>query len=226
MMPGTAIVQNLVMFTVGTGIGGGLVLGGRVYRGATGAAGELGHTLIGADLSQEAPTSGGSRGAGRSSRWPPGGSWTGWRGRWRSFTPNRRWAASRPPPEAVDGHDAVEAPGGRRRPSGRSARSASASGSGSPTRSTRSTRTSWPSAGAIGRRGAAARPGPRDGDALRIARGRGEDRDPAGPTREPRWSPRGGAARRPRARRSGRDHPSTRTDGWGMSAVSAPENPF
>ncbi len=55
---GTAVVQNLVMFTVGTGIGGGLVLGGRVYRGATGAAGELGHTLIGADLSGAPPPSG------------------------------------------------------------------------------------------------------------------------------------------------------------------------
>jgi glucokinase len=42
--------ENLVMFTVGTGIGGGLVLGGRVYRGATGAAAELGHTLVGLDL--------------------------------------------------------------------------------------------------------------------------------------------------------------------------------
>jgi len=49
---GRAIVQNLVMFTVGTGVGGGLVLGGRVYRGSTGAAGELGHTLIGASFGE------------------------------------------------------------------------------------------------------------------------------------------------------------------------------
>ncbi len=48
-------IQNLVMFTVGTGVGGGLVLGGRVYRGATGAAAEVGHTLIGLDLSDGAP---------------------------------------------------------------------------------------------------------------------------------------------------------------------------
>jgi glucokinase len=48
-------VQNLVMLTVGTGIGGGLVLGGRLYRGATGAAGELGHTLIGAESKDGAP---------------------------------------------------------------------------------------------------------------------------------------------------------------------------
>jgi glucokinase len=52
---GRAVVENLVMFTVGTGIGGGLVLGGRVYRGATGAAGELGHTLIGIDLDDGTP---------------------------------------------------------------------------------------------------------------------------------------------------------------------------
>jgi glucokinase len=55
---GRALVQNLVMFTVGTGIGGGLVLGGRVYRGATGAAGELGHTLIGIGLADGAPQPG------------------------------------------------------------------------------------------------------------------------------------------------------------------------
>jgi glucokinase len=48
-------VTDLVMFTLGTGVGGGLVLGGRVYRGATGAAGELGHTLIGARLDHGAP---------------------------------------------------------------------------------------------------------------------------------------------------------------------------
>jgi glucokinase len=48
-------VRDLVMITVGTGIGGGLVLGGRVYRGATGAAGEIGHTLIGAALERGAP---------------------------------------------------------------------------------------------------------------------------------------------------------------------------
>jgi glucokinase len=52
---GRAVVQNLVMFTVGTGVGGGLVLGGRVYRGSTGAAGELGHTMVGADLAKGAP---------------------------------------------------------------------------------------------------------------------------------------------------------------------------
>jgi glucokinase len=39
-------VRTLVMFTVGTGVGGGIVIDGRSYRGATGAAGEFGHTLI------------------------------------------------------------------------------------------------------------------------------------------------------------------------------------
>jgi len=47
--------RNLVMLTVGTGIGGGIVLGGRIYRGATGAAGELGHTLVGLDLAGSVP---------------------------------------------------------------------------------------------------------------------------------------------------------------------------
>ncbi len=41
--------ENAVMLTVGTGIGGGLILGGEVYRGSTGAGAELGHTVIEAD---------------------------------------------------------------------------------------------------------------------------------------------------------------------------------
>jgi glucokinase len=38
--------QNMVMLTIGTGIGGGLILGGEIYRGATGAGAELGHLVI------------------------------------------------------------------------------------------------------------------------------------------------------------------------------------
>jgi glucokinase len=52
---GHMAVPHLVMFTVGTGVGGGLVLNGRLYRGATGAASEIGHTLIGLDLLRGAP---------------------------------------------------------------------------------------------------------------------------------------------------------------------------
>ena len=37
---------DMVMLTLGTGIGGGLILGGRLYRGWTGAAAELGHMVI------------------------------------------------------------------------------------------------------------------------------------------------------------------------------------
>jgi glucokinase len=47
---GALVARHLVMFTVGTGVGGGIVIDGRVYRGATGAAAELGHTMIGANL--------------------------------------------------------------------------------------------------------------------------------------------------------------------------------
>ncbi len=38
--------QNAVMLTIGTGIGGGLILGGEIYRGSTGAGAELGHMAI------------------------------------------------------------------------------------------------------------------------------------------------------------------------------------
>jgi len=47
---GELLARHLVMLTVGTGVGGGIVIGGRIYRGATGAAAEIGHTIIGADL--------------------------------------------------------------------------------------------------------------------------------------------------------------------------------
>jgi glucokinase len=40
---------HTVMLTVGTGIGGGLVLNGEIYRGSTGAGAELGHIVIQAD---------------------------------------------------------------------------------------------------------------------------------------------------------------------------------
>ena len=36
----------MIMLTLGTGFGGGLILDGRVYRGAVGAAGELGHMIV------------------------------------------------------------------------------------------------------------------------------------------------------------------------------------
>jgi len=52
---GEIACRHLVMFTVGTGVGGGLVLNGRVYRGRTGAAPEMGHTIIGMDLADGVP---------------------------------------------------------------------------------------------------------------------------------------------------------------------------
>jgi len=38
--------DDMVMVTLGTGIGGGLVLGGRLQRGANGFAGEIGHMVV------------------------------------------------------------------------------------------------------------------------------------------------------------------------------------
>jgi len=38
--------RHMVMLTLGTGIGGGLILDGRPYRGSVGAAAELGHIVI------------------------------------------------------------------------------------------------------------------------------------------------------------------------------------
>jgi len=39
-------VDHMIYVTVSTGIGGGLILGGELYHGATGMAGEIGHTTI------------------------------------------------------------------------------------------------------------------------------------------------------------------------------------
>jgi glucokinase len=44
-----APAQHLVMLTLGTGVGGGVILGGQIFRGATGLGAELGHTVIDAD---------------------------------------------------------------------------------------------------------------------------------------------------------------------------------
>lgn len=41
--------RDMVMLTIGTGIGGGLILGGEIYRGARGAGAELGHVVIDMD---------------------------------------------------------------------------------------------------------------------------------------------------------------------------------
>jgi len=40
---------ELVMLTLGTGVGGGIVTGGRIFRGAHGLGGELGHVVVEAD---------------------------------------------------------------------------------------------------------------------------------------------------------------------------------
>ena len=38
--------ENMVLVTLGTGVGGGVILGGKILTGATGAAGEIGHIHI------------------------------------------------------------------------------------------------------------------------------------------------------------------------------------
>lgn len=42
-------VDDVVLVTLGTGIGGGLITGGRLHRGANGFAGEVGHMIVDAD---------------------------------------------------------------------------------------------------------------------------------------------------------------------------------
>src|SRR3954447_12709937 len=61
----TLVCPNLVMVTVGTGIGGGIVIDGRLYRGAPGAAAEIGHLIIGMRF----PEPGGAHAAELAERW-------------------------------------------------------------------------------------------------------------------------------------------------------------
>ncbi len=42
-------VENLIYITVGTGIGGGIILGGKLYRGIEGLSAEVGHQVIDLD---------------------------------------------------------------------------------------------------------------------------------------------------------------------------------
>ncbi|MDR2665075.1 MAG: ROK family protein [Oscillospiraceae bacterium] len=44
--PGRETVTDMVFVTIGTGIGGGIIAGGTIYRGAGSAAGEIGHMVI------------------------------------------------------------------------------------------------------------------------------------------------------------------------------------
>ncbi|MBV9214529.1 MAG: ROK family protein [Actinobacteria bacterium] len=46
---GDGPAQHLVMLTLGTGVGGGVVIDGRIFRGASGLGAELGHMTIQAD---------------------------------------------------------------------------------------------------------------------------------------------------------------------------------
>jgi glucokinase len=49
---GRMTTGSLVMFTIGTGVGGGWVLNGKLYRGARTSAAEVGHWIIGRDLGE------------------------------------------------------------------------------------------------------------------------------------------------------------------------------
>ena len=95
--------DHVVGLTIGTGIGGGMVLDGRVYRGSVGAAGELGHMVVDEDGPPcqgncpnrgclEAVASGraiGPRGAGRGAAGARLGARRGARGRPRDHGPVR-----------------------------------------------------------------------------------------------------------------------------------------
>ncbi len=134
------VARDLVMITVGTGVGGGMVLGGRIYRGATGGAGELGHTLIGAGSGGPMPAPTSSRSPARSSSWPPARPRPAGRPG-RDVHPDSALGRLRAEGKPVIGAEAVEAAqdGDEAAVAIVEICGASGSGSGSPTRSTLST---------------------------------------------------------------------------------------
>lgn len=46
---GRSVATTMLMYTLGTGVGGGIIIDGRLHRGAHGFAGELGHTVLQVD---------------------------------------------------------------------------------------------------------------------------------------------------------------------------------
>ncbi len=107
---GRMAVPHLVMFTVGTGVGGGLVLNGRLYRGATGTAAEVGHTIIGLDLDRRRAAAQRRVPAGRlaRARSPPAARSTGSPRRRRSADPNSFLGKRLTRDGGVTGHDVVD----------------------------------------------------------------------------------------------------------------------
>lgn len=45
--------ENLIFLTISTGIGAGIILNNKLYRGITGTAGEFGHTIVNSDNNQQ-----------------------------------------------------------------------------------------------------------------------------------------------------------------------------
>ncbi len=106
---GEVEVANLVMLTVGTGVGGGIVLNGRAYRGASGAAAELGHMIVGASLEDGAPEPGRFPQPGSLESFAAGTALDRLAAEAAAREPGSELGRRRADGAAIDGHDAVEA---------------------------------------------------------------------------------------------------------------------
>ena len=106
---GEVQIHDLVMLTVGTGVGGGIVLNGRTYRGASGAAAELGHMMVGAALDAGAPEPGGFPQVGSLESFASGRALDQLAVDAAEREPNSELGRRLARGEGIDGHDAVEA---------------------------------------------------------------------------------------------------------------------
>ena len=122
--------RHMVMLTLGTGVGGGLILDNRLYRGAVGAAGELGHITLDID---GPPCQGVCPGGATWRRWPPGRPPTGSRERAAAERPDGDLGRAAAAGREVDARLLVElASAGPATRATSSSTSASTSASGSP----------------------------------------------------------------------------------------------
>ena len=224
--------QNLVMFTVGTGIGGGLVLGGTGlpgrHRGRGGARTHADRGRLstdGAPAARQLPAA-----PARSSRLPPGACWTASAvkvARENSLVGARQAGGVRRARSTATTRSRPRNAGDPRGDRHLCGCSASGSASGSRTRSTPSIRTWSRSGGRLGGGGPAARAAPETGSPVRAARRGRAHRDQARPAWRRRRGPGRRAAREARARRRGqqRSPPGPEAE-RGVSAESVPANPF
>ena len=104
--PSSWACDHLVMLTLGTGVGGGVIVGGRIFRGAHGLGAELGHFTVNAD---GPPCPGNCPNSGCLEAYCSGRRSSGTRPSWREDKPGSRLAQALGEDGKVSGRELVTA---------------------------------------------------------------------------------------------------------------------